>query len=78
MLQKSLIRPLVKSAQQNFLFSYFSTKTYVVGSQKNCFNEAFLLSSQNIRLKCWVRKYLIHDLGKPASMTLRAFYVKTI
>ena len=28
-------------------FSYFSTKTYVMGSQKNCLNEARLLSTQN-------------------------------
>ena len=29
-------------------FSYFSTKTYVVGTQKNRFNETVLLSTQNI------------------------------
>ena len=29
------------------LFSYFSIKTYVVGSQKNNFNETILLSTQN-------------------------------
>ena len=29
-------------------FSYFSTKTYVVGTQKNYLNETFLLSTQNI------------------------------
>ena len=28
--------------------SYFSTKTYVVGTQKNCLNETVLLSTQNI------------------------------
>ena len=31
-----------------FYFSYFSTKTYVVGTQKNHFNETVLLSSKNI------------------------------
>ena len=36
-------RTLVKSA-----FSYFSTKTYVVGTQKNRLNETVLLSTQNI------------------------------
>ena len=30
------------------LFSYFSTKTYVVGTQKNRLNETILLSTQNI------------------------------
>ena len=29
------------------LFSYFATKTYVVGTQKNRLNETFLLSIQN-------------------------------
>ena len=28
-------------------FSYFSTKTYVVGTQKNRLNETVLLSTQN-------------------------------
>ena len=27
--------------------SYFLTKTYVVGTQKNCLNEMVLLSTQN-------------------------------
>ena len=27
--------------------SYFSTKTYVVGTQKNCLNEIAILSTQN-------------------------------
>ena len=29
-------------------FSYFSTKTYVVGTQKNRLNEMVLMSTQNI------------------------------
>ena len=33
------VRTLVKSAYQKDYFSYFSTKTYVVGSQKNRLNE---------------------------------------
>ena len=28
--------------------SYFSTKTYIVGTQKNCLNEAVLLSTENV------------------------------
>ena len=40
-------RPLVKSAYQKYFF-YFSTKTYVVGTQKNRLNETVLLSTQNI------------------------------
>ena len=39
-------RPLDKSVI--FFFSYFSTKTYVVGAQKNCLNETVLLNTQNI------------------------------
>ena len=37
-------------------FSYFSTKTYVVGPQKNRHNETVLLSTQNTCLNGWVRK----------------------
>ena len=37
-------------------FSYFSTKTYGVGTQKNRLNETVLLSTQNMCLYCWVRK----------------------
>ena len=40
-------RSLVKSAYQKFI-SYFSTKTYVVGTQKNRLNETVLLSTKNI------------------------------
>ena len=39
-------------------FFYFSTKTYVVGTQKNRLDETVLLSTQNICKKLWVRKYL--------------------
>ena len=47
--QKSpCIRTLVKSAQQKKTIFYFSTKTYVVGTQKNRLNETVLLSTQNI------------------------------
>ena len=41
-------RTLVKSAYRKKYFSYFSTKTYVVGTQKNRLNETVLLSTQNI------------------------------
>ena len=37
--------------------SYFSTKTYVVGTQKNRLNETVLLSTQNTCKNWWVRKY---------------------
>ena len=33
-------------------FSYFSTKTYIVGTQKNHLNEMVLLSTQNICFSC--------------------------
>ena len=39
-------RPQDKSAYWKFFF-YFSTKTYVVGTQKNRLNETVLLSTQN-------------------------------
>ena len=38
-------------------FSYFLTKTYVVGTQKNRLNETVLLSTQNTCLNWRVRKY---------------------
>ena len=53
---KTKLRTLVKSVYQNiFFFFYFSTKTYVVGIQKNrlnetVLNETVLLSIQNICL----------------------------
>ena len=31
-----------------FFFSYFTTKAYVVGTQKNSLNETILLSTKNI------------------------------
>ena len=39
------------------LFYYFSTKTYVVDTQKNRLNETVILSAQNICLNWWVRKF---------------------
>ena len=38
------------------LIFLFSTKTYVVGTQKNCLNETVLLSTQNIILKLMGKK----------------------
>ena len=38
---------LVKSAYQKIFF-YFSTKTYVMGTQKNRLSETVLLSTQNM------------------------------
>ena len=42
-------RPPDKSAYQKKHFSYFSHKTYVVGTQKNRLDETILLITQNIR-----------------------------
>ena len=69
-------RPLVKSAYQKNMFVYFSTKTYVVGIQKNCLNETVLLSTQNICLKLWVRKFYAENfcLSKP----MRTFHMQTL
>ena len=47
-INSSLNRTLDKSAYQKILFSYFSSKTYVVSNQKNRLNETVLLSTQNI------------------------------
>ena len=41
------IRPLDKSVLLKIIFFYFSTKTYVVGAQKNHLNEMVLLSTQS-------------------------------
>ena len=38
------------------LFSYFSTRTYAVGTQENRLNETVLLSTQNTCLNRWIRK----------------------
>ena len=43
---KMLDKPPILSFHQ--LFSYFSTKTYIVGTQKNTLNELVLLSTQNL------------------------------
>ena len=43
-------RPSDKSAYFENYFLYFSSKTYVVGTQKNRLNETVLLSTQNTRL----------------------------
>ena len=40
------------------LIFLFLNQTYVVDTQKNRFNETVLLSTQNICLNWWVRKYL--------------------
>ena len=39
-------------------FSYFSTNTFVVGTQKNRLYETVLLSTQNKCLKLWIRKFI--------------------
>ena len=43
------VRPLDNSVYWK-LFLYFSSKTYVVGTQKNRHDETVILSTQNIRL----------------------------
>ena len=42
--------PRLECVPENY-FSYFSTKTYVVGTQKNRLDETVLLSTQNTCLK---------------------------
>ena len=45
-----------KDVKLNNYFPYFSTKAYVVGTQKNHLNEMVLLSTQNICLNLPIRK----------------------
>ena len=56
--QKRMIPPAVtlelECVIENYL-SYFSSKTYVVGTQKNRLNETVLLSTQNTCLNGWLR-----------------------
>ena len=42
-----ITRPLVRVCDEKIIF-YFSTKTYVEGTQKNHLNETVLLSTQNM------------------------------
>ena len=44
--------------------SYFLTKKYVKGTQKNCLNEMVLMSTQSM-LKLMVRKIFTIELPKP-------------
>ena len=41
----------------NYFFFKFSTKSYVVGTQKKCLNEMIFLSSQNRCYNRYIRKY---------------------
>ena len=47
-------RPPDKSVYQKIIF-IISQPKHVVGTQKNCLNEAVLLSTQNLCLDCWVK-----------------------
>ena len=42
-----------KSAYLKIIFSYFSTETYVVGTQKNRLHETVLLSTQTYVQIAW-------------------------
>ena len=42
---------------QTIHFPYLSSKTYVVGAQKNRLNETVFLSTHNISFNWWLRKY---------------------
>ena len=61
------------------IFSYFSTKTYVVGTRKKRLKETILLSTQNVCLNLWIRKYLhfnvlIFCLSKPVAHRVSALF----
>ena len=58
--EKSVVsRPPDKNAYWKIiLFLYFSSKTNVVGTQKNRLNETVLLRTQNTCLNEWVRKII--------------------
>ena len=47
----------IKIRVSKYEFIYFSTKTYVVGAQKNRLNETVLSSTHNICLHRRIRKY---------------------
>ena len=49
----------------NRFFSYFSTKTYVVGTQKNCLNEAVLEHP----------KHMLKNMGKKIFTVLVTLFV---
>ena len=53
----TFIRHPDKSVYLKIIFSYFSSKTYVVGTQKNLLNEISLLSTLNTCINCRMRKY---------------------
>ena len=42
-----IIAPQNSCIQVNIL-SYFSTKSYIVGTHKKCFSEIFVMSTQNL------------------------------
>ena len=47
---------LERRVNKNY-FVHFSTKTYVVGTQKKHLSEMVVLSTRNKCLKLWIRKY---------------------
>ena len=55
-------------------FLYFSSKTYVVGTQKNSLNETVLFSTQNTCLNWWVRKsfqFYAQKISLSGSMSMK-------
>ena len=64
--KEQCIKPPDKSAYLENYFSYFSTQTYVVGTQKKHLNEMVLLSTQNTCLNWWVRNNYNFTLKKVA------------
>ena len=57
---KKELQMFQKTSRQMYVtenyFSHFSTKTFVVGTQKNRLDETVLLGTQNICFNCWVKK----------------------
>ena len=54
-IKNNLSGPQIRCITENY-FSYFSTKRYVVCTQKNRLDKTVLLSTQNKCLKWWIRK----------------------
>ena len=71
-------KPLDKSTYQKNNFLILSTKTYVVGTQKNRLIETGLLSTQNICQELWVRKYLQFYAANLCLSKPVAFFLKFI
>ena len=67
--------PRLECVLENY-FLYFSSKTYVVDTQKSRLNETVLLCTQNTCLNEWVRKSLkVRHIAGPGQFTDRLLII---